>query len=294
MTDPGSTLKRSAPAALVFITAIWGFTFVVVRDAVAVYPVFLFLALRFSLGAAVVLAIFPRSALKLSRRDLLGAAVMGAALFSGYALQTEGLRFTTAARSGFITGLYVIFTPLLETSLVRRLPHRLVLLGACCAAGGLWLLSGTGNSGAMNLGDVLTVGCAFMYAAHILITAHMSRRADVRGLVVVQLAVVALLSWIFAAPNLHLLFPVPRAAIKGILYTAFLATSLAYFVQTAFQRYVSASQAAIIFTMEPVFSGIFAVMIGGESLGWPALCGGAMILSGMFLGQWPDLRRRRA
>ncbi len=274
-----------AYAALICITAIWGASFVWVRDAVAVYPVFPFLAIRFSLAAVLVgAALAPRLA-KSGRASFGAGAIMGAALFSGYALQTIGLKYTTAANSGFITGLFVVFTPLFEALISRRRPKMLVIGGVVLATAGLGALSFEGGIGRVNPGDLLSVACAAVYGVHLILTSHFSRRHDTAPLVASQLATVAVLAWIFSAPHWRQLAPVPWPAAKGILLTAVFASALAYFVQTAFQRKVNATQAALIFTLEPVFAGIFAFWIGGEKLGPSALLGGALIVAGMVSGE---------
>ncbi len=274
-----------AYAALIFITAIWGLSFVWVRDAVAVYPVFLFLAIRFTLAAFLVAVVLAPRLAGATRASLAGGALMGVALFTGYSLQTFGLTFTTAANSGFITGLFVVFTPLFEAVIHRRFPHRLVVLGVALATAGLAALSWKGASGSVNPGDLLSLACAAVYAIHLLLTSRMSRRHDTAPLVVAQLATVAALAWIFSVPHLREMTPVPWAAAKGILLTAVFASALAYFVQTVFQRRVSPTQAALVFTLEPVFAGLFAILAGGERLGAGALLGGGLIIAGMITGE---------
>ncbi len=274
-----------AYAALICITAIWGASFVWVRDAVAVYPVFPFLAVRFSLAALLVGATLAPRLAKARWASFGGGVVMGAALFSGYALQTLGLKYTTAANSGFITGLFVVFTPLFEAIISRRWPRMLVIAGVLLATAGLGALSLESGIGRVNPGDLLSIACAAVYAVHLILTSRLSRQHDTAPLVAGQLATVAALAWLCSAPHWTSLAPVPWPAVKGILLTAVFASALAYFVQTAFQRKVSATQAALIFALEPVFAGIFAFWIGGEKLGGSALLGGALIIAGMVMGE---------
>jgi drug/metabolite transporter (DMT)-like permease len=279
--------------ALTAVTAIWGWSFLLVKDAVAGYPVFPFLAIRFSLATLLVLPFLRHRLRLLDRGSLLGGVLMGTALFSGYALQTTGLLWTSAANSGFITGLFVVLTPLFESILLRRLP-RIELLGAVTlSTAGLAVLSLQGGGVAVNVGDLLSLCCAAVYAVHLLLTSHMARRHDTGVLVIVQVATVSILAWLFSVPSLPMIWPIPRPTWTGIIVTAVFATALAYYVQTTFQRHLSALQTALIFTLEPVFAGAFAVLLGGEHLGWRGLGGGALILVGMLTGQWAEQRRSR-
>ena len=282
-----------AYAALIGVTAIWGASFVWVRDAVAAYPVFLFLAIRFTLATFLVGVVLAPRLARASRSSLAGGVVMGIALFAGYSLQTFGLTFTTAANSGFITGLFVVFTPLFEALLNRRFPHPLAVFGVILATAGLAALSWQGGFTHVNPGDLLSLACAAVYAIHLILTSFMSRRYDTAPLVAAQLATVAALSWLFSVSSLTKISPVPWPAVKGILLTAVFASALAYFVQTAFQRRVSPTQAALVFTLEPVFAGLFAVWAGGERLGMNALMGGGLIVAGMLTGEAASRRSDR-
>lgn len=275
--------------ALTAVTAIWGYSFLMVHDAVAVYPVFGFLAVRFTLATLLVAPFLAGRLRHASRAAVAGGAWMGLVLFGGYAFQTAGLLWTSAAHSGFITGLFVVLTPVFEAFLVRRRPRAGVLVAVAAATLGLAVLSLNDGGGRMGLGDLLSLACAAVYAVHLLVTSHMARRYDTGVLVIVQLATVSGLAWLFALPRLGRLWPVPGPALTGIVFTAVLATSVAYAVQTWFQRRVSAVQTALVFTLEPVFAGLAAVWIGGESLGWRGLLGGALIVAGMLTGQLTEV-----
>ncbi|MGC8762957.1 MAG: DMT family transporter [Acidobacteriota bacterium] len=279
-----------ALAALTVVTAIWGWSFLLVKEAVAVYPVFAFLAVRFTLAACILVPFLLLRLRAFSRGAVAGGLLMGAALFSGYAFQTLGLLTTSAAHSGFITGLFVVLTPLFQVALTRRLPRPGSLLAVFLAFLGLALLSWPQDGGAFNRGDLLSLCCAAAYAVHLLLTSHMARRHDTALLTLVQVATVALLSGAFALFTAPAPWPIPSPALRGILLTALLATALAYYVQTTFQRYTTAIQTAIVFTLEPVFAGLFAVLLGGETLGTRGVSGGALIVAAMFVGQASEAR----
>jgi len=280
--------------ALVAVTAIWGWSFLLVKESVAVYPVFPFLAIRFTLAAAILSPFLLRRLRALTPEAVRGGALMGVALFSGYAFQTLGLLYTSAAHSGFITGLFVVLTPVFQVVLTRKSPPAGAWAAVALATAGLGLLSWPKGGEPFNFGDLLSVCCAAVYAVHLLITSHMARRHDTGVLTLVQVATVAVLGWALSALGSGPLWPIPSPALRGILLTALLATALAYTVQTTFQRHTSAIQTAVIFTMEPVFAGLFAVLLGGEHLGARGLAGGALIVAAMLLGQMAENAARAA
>jgi drug/metabolite transporter (DMT)-like permease len=266
--------------ALVGVTAIWGSTFVVVKDAVEKMPVTDFLTWRFALAALAMLVLRPRSVARLGRVGRRNGAVLGLALGIGYLLQTLGLQHTSAAVSGFITGMFVVLTPITAAALLRKPPG----VAAWCAAGlataGLALLSLHGLS--IGSGELLTLGCALSFAFHIVGLGAWSSRHDAFGLAVVQLLTTAVLCGAVAVPG-GLALP-PDAGVWGALaLTALAATALAFVVQTWAQAHLAPTRAAVIMTMEPVFSGIFAVLVAGEVLGPRTLAGAALVIGAMLL-----------
>lgn len=280
-------------AAMTAVTAVWGYSFLLVHDAVSRYPVFPFLALRFTLAALVLSPFLLRRAIKSGRGALAGGAWMGLALFLGYAFQTWGLTFTSAAHGGFITGLFVVFTPVFEGVLSRRWASPISWAAVALATAGLAVLSLQDGFSNVNAGDLLSVACAVVYAVHLILTSRMAQRYDTGALVFSQITSVALLAWVASIPYARDLAPLPPAVPSAILVTALFATCLAYYVQTAYQARASSLQTAVIFTLEPVFAGLFAVGLGGERLGWRGVMGGALIVLAMFLGQIAEGRGRR-
>jgi drug/metabolite transporter (DMT)-like permease len=268
-----------ATAGLVVVTAIWGATFVIVKHAIERMPVMDFLAWRFSIAAIVMALARPRSVLTLDRRGRRVGVVLGLALGGGYVAQTFGLEHTPASISGFITGLFVVFTPLCAAVLLRRRIDRMTWLAVLLATVGLGLISLRGFS--IGGGEALTLLCALAFGLHIVGLGEWSSSYEASGLAVVQLSTVAILSIVIAAPSS--LAPPPDAAVWGaVLLTAVAATALAFFIQTWAQAHLPPTRAAVVMTMEPVFAGIFGVAFGGDSLGARTIAGAVLVLVAMY------------
>ncbi len=277
-----SGARGRAELALAAVAFLWGATFVIVKGALEDVSTFLFLALRFSM-ASLLLAFWLRS--RLVRRTPVawaGGALCGALLFAGYALQTAGLRWTTASNSAFLTGLYIVLVPLLGSFVYRSRPRAAELGGAALAAAGTALLSG-GLPSEWNRGDLLTAGCAVAFAAHILAVERYSRRMDFERLSLMQIAAVAVLSWAAAA-----WIEPARVVWTARLWwalgtTSVLATALSFVLYTWAQGQTSATRAALIFALEPVFAGLVAWAAAGERWTAATLAGASLILAGIVL-----------
>lgn len=268
-----------AVAALVAVTAVWGSTFVVVKDAVARMPVMDFLAWRFAIAALVMLAVRPRSVGQLDAVGRRRGVVLGLALGAGYVTQTFGLQHTPASVSGFITGLFVVFTPLCSAALLRKRVDRATWIGVALATGGLALLSLHGV--AIGSGAGVTLLCAIAFALHIVGLGEWSAAHDAAGLAVVQLSTVAVISIVAAAPDS--LAPPPDAKAWGaVLLTAIAATAVAFFVQTWAQAHLDPTRAAVVMTMEPVFAGLFGVAFGGDPVSVRVVTGALLVLTAMY------------
>jgi drug/metabolite transporter (DMT)-like permease len=269
--------------ALVAVTAVWGATFVMVREAVARVPPSAFIAVRFLAAAALLAALRPRQALRPDRGLAAAGVVAGLALFAGYTLQTVGLQYTSASSAGFITGLAVVLTPLLGALVLRQRPGRWPATGALLAAAGLALL--TLERFEVHRGDLLVLGCAFAFATHILLLGRYSPRHASYQLAVVQLATVGVLAlaWAGAAGDLRL--PGSAQVWFALAVTAVLASAGGFLVQTRAQRDVSPTRTAIIFTMEPVFAALFAFWLAGERLAARGWLGAACIVAGMLVAE---------
>ena len=275
-----------ALALLLVATAAWGATFVVVKAAVAHTPVMSFLALRFLLASTLLAVLRPRCLVRLGRKGWAQGILLGLSLASGYVLQTFGLRYTSAAISGFLTGLQVVFTPLLVWLFLRKRPAGRVWAATLMATAGLAVISLRGFS--FGLGEVLTVASAAVFALQIVGLGHWSRPGDAYGLATVQLLTVAVCC---TGANLPSGLRVPDslgvwAAIAG---TAVVATAVAFVLQSWAQAQLPTARAAIVLTMEPVFAALFA-WVGGEHLGLTVIAGGALVVTAMAVvdmaGNW--------
>jgi drug/metabolite transporter (DMT)-like permease len=272
--------ERLATLALVIVCVIWGSTFVIVKRAVEHMPVMDFLAWRFVIAAACMALVRPRAVAALGPGGRRQGALLGLALAAGYVAQTFGLERTPATVSGFITGLFVVFTPLCGGLLLRERVDGASWAGVVMATAGLALLSLHGL--AVSTGAAITLLCAIAFALHIVGLGRWSTPSSAYGLAVVQLATVGAVSVVAAAPDS--LRPPPTAAVWGaVLLTAVAATAFGFFVQTWAQAHLAPTRAAVIMTMEPVFAGVFGVDFGGDRLGVRTVIGALLVLAAMFL-----------
>lgn len=292
MGTPSASAVRTGDVALIVAAVCFGTTFVVVQDAVGRVEPVPFLAVRFGIGA---LALWPlarrRSATPGEVRDGLLA---GVALVIGYVLQTIGLQYTGSATSAFITYLLVVFVPVLGLVLLRRRPHPLTLLGIAVAVVGLVLLTdpgGAGETAGFGRGEVLTLGCAIAFAAHVVILGETAHRHDPIRFAAVQVAVVG---GACAIPGIWLGgYGFPASALTAAVATALLATALAFVLQVSGQRTVPPARAALLLLLEPVFAG-FLASLRGETLTPTQIFGALLILVAVLvsetLPEWLDRR----
>jgi drug/metabolite transporter (DMT)-like permease len=266
--------------ALVGVTAVWGSTFLVVQDAIGRMPVMDFLTWRFVVASVVMIALRPTCLRNVTRLELLRGVGLGTILGLGYIAQTYGLRYTSAAISGFITGMFVVLTPVMSWILLRRKTDRNTWMVVALATVGLAILSLNGWS--VGIGELLTLGCAVFFAIHIVGLGEWSSKYGPYAFSLLQIGTVAVISLIAAASE-GIAVP-PDPGVWGVVaITGVLATAVAFFVQTWAQSLVSATRAAVVMTMEPFFAGLFAVVIGGNRLTLRTLAGAACILAAMFI-----------
>ena len=259
------------------IATVWGVTFVMVQDAVALIPVMTFLAYRFLSASLLVAALFRRSLAGLSAAGWRAGLVMGFFLMLGYIFQTLGLERTTASNTAFITGLFVVLTPLFGAFLFHQRPGPVAWFAATTAGVGLYLLSGTG--GDLHLaGDALVLVTACSFALHIHFTDRAVVDHDVGALLAVQLGVSGFVPLLFAVVQGDLMVPTSAVVWSALVVTAFIASALGFFVQTYAQRHAPPARTALILASEPAFAGLFAYLLKGETLGPLDWAGAALIL----------------
>jgi drug/metabolite transporter (DMT)-like permease len=280
--------RWQADAALVVAAFFFGTTFVVVQDAVEQAEPVPFLAVRFLIGA-VVLGMLGRRRPR-TAGELRHGALAGGLLLTGYVLQTIGLQYTTPATSAFITYLLVVFVPLVSFVVLGRRPHPLTLLGLVLAVAGLVLLTG-GADMSLGRGEVLTLGCAVAFAAHIVMLGETAARHDAIRFTCVQVTTVGLVCLAVSVATGGL--AMPSGAVGAAAFTGVFATAAAFYAMVWAQRVASPSRAALILLLEPVFAALLA-QVAGDSLPATSLAGGALILAAVVVAEVlpPYLRTR--
>jgi drug/metabolite transporter (DMT)-like permease len=218
----------------------------------------------------------------MTRRGIWHGILLGLALGSGYVLQTFGLLTASATVSGFITGMFVVFTPLIARILLGQRTNRFTWLAVALAVAGLGLLALRGWS--IGIGELLTMGCALFFGLHIVGLGAWARQDEAYGLAFIQIATVAMISAAAAAPN-GVNIPLRLEVWGAVAVTAVFATAAAFIVQTWAQSLVPPTPAAVVMTMEPAFAGIFGVALGGDALTLRIIAGAGCVLAAMFVVQ---------
>jgi drug/metabolite transporter (DMT)-like permease len=271
-------MRRSAELGLVGIAAVWGLTFVMVQDAIELLPTMAFLGYRFVPAALIVAIVFWRPLRVLPAEGWAAGALMGAFLCAGYVLQTLGLERTSASNAGFITGLFVVLTPLLGAAVLRERVTPVAWVAAGVSAFGLYLLSGSGGDFSLR-GDGLVLLCAVAFAAHILATSRAVRRHDPGALLVVQLGLCGLVCLAVAAAVGDLEVPRGGTVWSALVVTSLVASALGFFVQTFAQRHAPPDRTALILASEPAFAGLFGFLLADERLSALGLLGALLIMA---------------
>ena len=271
---------KLAPWALLTVSAAWGLSFVVMKDAIQRQSVNNFLFTRFTLAVIVMILIRPQT-IKLFNKDLLQrGGLAGIFLGLGYIAQTLGLERTGAAITGFITGLYVVLTPLIASFVLKEKITKFTWFCIAVATFGLGLLSIRGFS--VGIGEMFVLASAVLFAAHIIALSKWSSGRDVYAMTVIQLTLCAILAGLASAVEGYSL-PPDRGVWSVVIFTAVFATAVAFIVQTWSQAHMSATKVAVILTMEVVFAALFAILLGGERLTIQTAVGGILVVVAMYL-----------
>ncbi len=280
-----------ATVALLVVTACWGSTFFLIKDLLDRMPVLDFLAVRFAVATVALCLLFPRAIGRLGPDARRQALLLGVLYGIGQILQTAGLAHTPATVSGFITGMYVICTPLLAAPLLRQRIGASTWGAVVLAMAGLGVLTLSGFS--VGYGEALTLVAAVLYALHIVGLGAWSRSEDAIGLTIIQLAVITVICVAASAPD-GIVLPNRAGDWASVLYMAVAAAALALALQTWAQAHLPPTRSAIIMTMEPVFAAFFAVLLGGEELTGRMVVGGAMVLTAMLVVELAPRRKVEA
>ncbi|TMF18430.1 MAG: DMT family transporter [Chloroflexi bacterium] len=255
---------------MLVVTAVWGWTFVLVKDAVTQYPTLPFLQIRFVLALAIMAVVLHRLP---TRRELRVGAVIGGVLAAGYLTQTAGLAITSPGNAGLITGLLVVLTPLLNRLFGAPI-HWWTWAAVLISLAGLVMLTG-GPSG-MNFGDLLVLACAVLFALHIVLLGRWSPGTSSGSLAMVQMGTCALL---FSAGGTWSLRPPNAAVWLAIVVTGIFASAFGYFIQTWVQAHISANRTALILATEPAWALVAAVLLAGQRFGTLQAAGAALLIA---------------
>jgi drug/metabolite transporter (DMT)-like permease len=271
----GGRNKYLITSLVLMVTAIWGGSFVVMKDALVRMDVNSFLGWRFMIATLLLIAMRPQTLKHFNKKFLLKGVVVGSLLGSGYIFQTFGLTQTTVAKTGFITGLYAVFTPLLAAGLFKKQVSRVQWAATALAFAGLAMLSFKGLS--LGIGESLVFVSALLFAGHIIALGEWSSGMDTYALTVVQMASVSAISFI-ASLTTETEAPHDAGVWKAILFTAIFASAFAFLIQTWTQSFMAPTAIGILLTMEYIFAAIFGVIFGHEHLGLRTLIGGSLVI----------------
>ena len=270
-------------ALLIVVTAVWGLTFVQVKDAVAIYPLFAFLAVRFAIASATLAVPAWRRMPTLGRRGWAAGTGLGLLVAAGYALQTAGLERTTVSSTGFITGLYVVFTPLLALLLFGTRIGLAVWVGVGLSTVGLALLTGI-DTGRL-VGDLLVLAASLVYSVQIVLMERYAPRYD--PLALTQAEMLAAFGGFAAVAVATGQLEVPHGwtVWSALLVTGIFASALGFLVQTWAQQRLSAARTALAFALEPAWAALFGFWLAGDRLGTVAWIGCALIMAGIVISE---------
>jgi drug/metabolite transporter (DMT)-like permease len=280
-----------ATLALLLVTACWGSTFFLIKDLLDRVPVLDFLAVRFAVATVVLVLLFPRALSRLDAAARRQAVVLGLLYGLAQILQTAGLAHTPASVSGFITGMYVICTPLLAAPLLKQRIGPATWGAVLLAMSGLGVLTLSGFS--VGYGEALTLVAAVLYALHIVGLGAWSTAEAAIGMTIVQLGVITVICFVVTAPD-GVVLPSTPGDWASVLYMAVFAAGLALAAQTWAQAHLPPTRTAIIMSMEPVFAALFAVLLGGEDATLRMLVGGSMVLAAMLIVELSPRRKVEA
>lgn len=297
---PGS--KYFGEAMMLLVTLFWGATFVIVKESINDVSTMLFIALRFSIASLFLIPVFLKVRKAFTKEAFIAGSIIGLLLFGGFASQTVGLKFTTATKAGFFTGTAVVMVPLLQIIIEKRKPTPGAIIGVLFVLIGILLLSSDSNSifsvfkefkENFNIGDFLSLLCAFFYAFYIIYIDIYTKRYNFWLLVIMQMSVIAVLA--FAASFVGSFSGIEKVKIEftnyllfGLFYTSIFATLITTTLQTKYQKLITPTKAGIIFSMEPIFAAVFAFFLLTEKITNLGYIGAALIFAGLIISELFD------
>ncbi len=299
--------KYKGEIALITATLIWGATFTIIKNALHDASPLVFISLRFIFAALILLPFLFKALRNIKKPVLLGGILLGIFYFLGFSTQTIGLNYTSATKSGFITGTFIIFTPLLQIIIEKKFPSKGSVIGIILAVAGLILLSSSGTSilsvfseigEGFNIGDFFTLLCAFFFSLYVVYLDIISKKFDYKPLVFLQIAVTGVFGVLaafalafFGLETPH--FEITSNLIFAVGYTSILATIITTIILTKFQKLILPARAGIIYAMEPIFSAIIAFFVLREKISNFGLIGGALIISGLLISELIDKKNEQ-
>ncbi len=279
--------RRIAELVLIAMTTIWGGTFVIVKTGLADASPITFVAVRFWFATIIFTVLFRKKIRLITRPVLIHGIILGILLFIGFAGQTYGLTLTTASKSGFITGMLVIFTPLAQLIIERRAPGAGNIVGIIFVSIGLWILTSPQGSG-FNAGDLTTLAAAVIWGIYIVYLDVFSKTDDGAQLTFLQVGTTAVASTLMIPFVETPYLSATTNLLVALIYTAVLATVLTTYAQTRFQKDTTPTRAAVIYSLEPVIAAILAYILLGERIGSLGLLGGGLIFLGLLISELSD------
>ena len=283
-THPARTRRQVLVADLLLfsVAVVWGFNFVVIKDAIARIDPMLYVMLRYFAAVIMFALITPRSIRRSRRSDWVMGAVLGVFYLTALIVQTIGLQYTTPGKSSFITGLNVAMVPFLYMLVARRSPGLAQIFGAVIATVGLGVLSLRGNLG-MSWGDGLSLLGALFYGLHIMTTGFFAPKVPPATLAIVQVAAAAVFCAVITPFATHITLALPWQAWAAIVWTALAGTIYAFYIQSWAQQYTTSTHAAVLLCLESVFGAVFGIIFGMDSVTWRLVGGAALIFTGILI-----------
>jgi drug/metabolite transporter (DMT)-like permease len=281
------TVKARAEGVLLALTLVWGSTFVIGKVILEGMTPLQMISLRFASASVILLAFFWRSIFPLRRDQAVKGGILGLLLFVGFVTQTIGLTITTASKSAFVTGMMVVFVPLLQIAVVKKSPKYGNFLGVLIVTAGLWFLTSPAGA-SFNAGDALTLVCALLFALYIVYLGIIAADMSPIQLTFMQMATNAVLSLAALALFDRTPLRLTEGSVVAIVYLTLFATVMTTFLQTKFQKDTTPTRAVVIFSCEPVWASILAAFFLGERLGTGGMIGGALIITGILVSELSD------